>query len=106
MTRTVLVKRSVEDRTFDIDCTGELATGETIASVGTVAAAPTGPTFGPALINAVAIEYRDGYEAAVGKVMQFRIAAGTSGTRYKVTAAYITSKGDTRQAAVMLDVED
>lgn len=106
MTETVLTKRTVEDRTYDIDCTAELATGETIVSIGTIAASPTGPTFGSGLINAAEIEYRDGFEAPAGKVMQFRIAAGTSGTRYKITAAYITSKGDTRQAAVMLDVQD
>jgi len=106
MAQIVLTKRSVEDRTYDIDCTAELASGETIASVGSIASAPSGLTFGAALINAAEIEYRDGYEAVAGKVMQFKIAAGTSGQRYKITAAYVTSAGDTRQAAVMLDVED
>lgn len=104
---TPLLKHATESILYDIDCTQELAAGETITGITSVAAdaitGETAPTISGAVVNAVAITYSYG-TAPIGKVMQILTAAGTSGA-WTIRAKYTTSLGNARETIVQLVID-
>lgn len=115
MTQVVLEKRTSEAITFDVDCTSALATAETISSAGTATADQGTLTLGSVAINGISVTYPDGTVAAIGKVLQVRISAGTipavsylpdgrAGIRCTIRLPYTTSTGNNREATVLLDL--
>lgn len=102
-----LLKHAPESIIYDLDCTRELADGETITGITSVVAdaitGSTAPTITGAVVNAVAVTYSYGI-AAIGKVIQARIAAGSTAT-WTIRAIYTTSLGNTRETVVNLTVD-
>jgi hypothetical protein len=72
----VLEKRTYDARLYDIVCTGLLADAEVVTQVVSVTADQGALTFGAPNINTVPIAYPSG-TAAIGKVIQVEISAGT-----------------------------
>jgi hypothetical protein len=87
-----LVKQPAESRLFSMDFSPLMATGETISAVSSCTALPTGLTISGA--------------ATSGQVATARIAAGTAGTKYKVTFVVTTSAGNTLEAEGVLQVRN
>ncbi|MDN8617858.1 hypothetical protein [Variovorax ginsengisoli] len=107
----VLDKRTADSRVYDIDCTDLLATGETISSVTSVTADQGTLTFGSPSINAAPIAYADGRTAAIGKVIQVQISAGTiptgqSNLQCTVRALFATNVSPAVEATVVLRLID
>jgi hypothetical protein len=107
----VLDKRTRDVRIYDIDCTDLLALAETITSVTSVAADQGALTFGTPTINAAQISYADGRTAAIGKVIQVQISAGTiptgqSNLQCTVRALFATNVSSAVEATVVLRLID
>lgn len=102
-----LLKHAAESILYDLDCTRELADGETIASITSVAAdainGKTAPAITGAVVNTVAVTYIYGI-AAIGKVIQARIADGAAGG-WTIRAKYHTSLGNERETVVQLTID-
>lgn len=102
-----LLKHADESILYDIDCTRELDSGETITAITSVAAdaitGSTAPTISGAVVNTVAVTYSYGI-AAIGKVIQARIADGTAGD-WTIRAKYTTSLGNARETVVVLVID-
>lgn len=71
----ILEKRTSEAVRFDLDFSQMLATGETIASVTSVTAAPAGLSFGVPVLNDAPVAYSD-HTAAISTVVQVAISGG------------------------------
>lgn len=115
----VIEKRSSESRLYDLDCSLDLGSGESIQSVASVTAEPatTPPiVFGSAAVNAVPISYTDPNSgiariAPIGSVIQInisggKIAAGKQVTDYIVRAKFATNISPTVEATVRLKLND
>lgn len=110
----MLEKYAGETALFDIDCSGILATSETISSVPAMSFSPnlTGGsalTFGTAVVNATSITYPDGTIIPAGKVIQVMISGGTPDSfgndrLYSVLATFQTSTSQTLVAKAVLKV--
>lgn len=102
-----LLKHADESILFDIDCTRELADGETITAITSVAAdaitGATAPTITGPVVNAAPVTYSYGI-AAIGKVVQARIADGSAGG-WILRAKYSTSRSNTRETVVQLTID-
>jgi len=72
-----LEKRTYDARLYDIDCSKLLSLGEVVATVVSVAADQGELVFGAPLVNPVPISYQNNVTAAIGKVIQVEISAGT-----------------------------
>lgn len=112
---TELQKFAAESILFDLDCTDNLATGETVTGTPALSYLPAGLTgsdaltFATATVNGVATSYPDGKTGKVGGVIQVRISAGTpetatSARSYTVLATYTTSLANTLVARGKLSV--
>ncbi len=79
-----LTKQPIESRIYAFNFSANLATGETIVAspVPTVTATPNGLT-----ITSVGVD-------STSKKVQCRIASGTHGVQYKLTATATTSLGN------------
>lgn len=111
MSQATLEKRSFDQRIFDINCSALLDSTETISSVTSVAADSAGLTFGTPLVNTALVSYADGSTAAIGKVIQVRISAGTipagmDYALYTVRAKFVTNVNPALEATVLLRVQD
>jgi hypothetical protein len=112
---TELQKFAAESILFDLDCTDNLAAGETVIGTPVMSYLPVGLsgadalTFGTATVNGVATSYPDGRTGKVGGVVQVRISGGTpetvtSARSYTVLATYTSSLGNTLVARGKLSV--
>lgn len=76
-----LEKYPGSDDLYNIDCTGLLASNETLLTVSSVTALPAlagsnGLSFGTRGINAAPITFPDGSVGAIGKVITVKVAGG------------------------------
>lgn len=92
MALTVLDKQPAESKIFQMDFSANMAEAETVASVTSVVATPSGLTIGT--------------PAPSGKTAQVRISSGTTGARYKVTFTVQTSAGNTLEGDGYLNVKN
>jgi hypothetical protein len=88
----ILVKQPAESRRYTIDFAGLVATGDSISAISSLTAAPSGLTITE--------------QAIASPKIQFRVASGTDGIRYKLTALVATTDGDTLEGEGDLDVVD
>lgn len=113
----ILEKRTSESARYDIDCSILLSPGETIASVTSISATPTGSplVFGSPLINTVPLTYTDTFGSArtvgVGVVIQVQISGGAIPTNqrvqiYTVRAVFATNLNPAIEATVRLRLND
>ena len=105
----VLEKRTSESITYDIDCTNILDPLETIATITSILSDQVGLTFSGKAINDTPVVFPDGYTADIGKVISVQIAGGIIPTPqvnqlYTIRALFVTSKANTREATVLLNV--
>lgn len=104
-----LIKHPSEEILYDIDCSGSLAEDEVILTTGVPVADPaTGTTplvFGATSVNTEDVSWPDGKEAAIGKVIQFKIEAGDDWVLYKISVPYTTNKSNDRVAVVYLQLQ-
>ena len=87
-----LLKQPAESRLYAMDFSANMAAADTISSITSVTATPTGLTLGTAAVS--------------GQRVQFRISSGTGGTQYKITVVIVTSAGDTLETEGYLEVKD
>lgn len=90
---TTLYKQPSESRLYDVDFGANLASTETISSVTSYTATPSGLTLDPAI-------------AIDGSKVQRRISGGTAGTQYKLTVVILTSLGNILEGEGLLVVLD
>lgn len=91
-----LIKQPAESRLLSMDFSALLAQGETVLSVSSFTAdTPTG-----AAALAISGILASGFYA------QARVAGGTSGTVYKLTALVVTSQGNTLEGEGLLQVKN
>lgn len=83
-------KQPAESRLFDFDFAQKLASGETISTVVSAVAAPSGLTVGATSI--------------VGSKVRVRLSGGTTSTVYKVTVTVTTSGSNTLETEANLFV--
>lgn len=88
------VKQPSETRTFTLDFTDVLDTGDTIASITSVTGTPTGLTIGSEAIDSTA------------HMITFEIAGGTDATTYALEAIIVTTNGETIEKDANLFVTD
>lgn len=110
-TSAILEKRTSESIQYDINCAFQLDAGEIITGTPAFSADQAGLVFGTASVNTQALNYDDGTTAAAGKVIQIRISggvikAGQTEQIYTIRAVFSTSMGNTREATVMLNIND
>ncbi len=91
--RQTLVKQPSESRVFAMDFAAQLADGESLTSVSSVTAAPSGLTI-------------SGAATLSGAVASQRIAGGTAGVRYVVTFVVTTSASNTLEGEGYLLVKE
>lgn len=116
---SILEKFPAESLLFDLNCTEDLADGETITTSPTPIAMSHLPTltgadaltFGTPAVNASTTTYPDGTTAPAGKAIQVRIAGGSVPTGeaarlYTVLATFISSSGNVIVARGKLAVRD
>lgn len=112
-----LEKRTSENKWYSIDCTNSLDTAETISSITSIAADQTGLIFSGQKVNTSQCVFSDGTIANIGKVIQVQISGGTitigqflkdrrPGVQYTIRANYVTSKGSSAEATVLLNLTD
>lgn len=95
-----LVKNPAEDRRYDIPFSQELRTGDTIASVNSVASVKQDKVGGSSNVTiAGTVPFTD-------TVVQPKISGGTDQENYKITAKATTAGGDLLEVDVMLWVRD
>lgn len=107
-----LKKQPSESDTYSIDFTDELASGEILSTLTSVLAIPIGTTADDETIDLTLTNKKINDSIingtiAVGKAVQFDIAAGLSGYEYIITAKVVTSVGSRNlEADVVLLVVD
>jgi hypothetical protein len=109
--QNILIKRTADNRLFDVDCTALLDSAETIMAILNVSADGGGLTFSSPVINGIPLVYPNGTTAAVGKVIQVYISGGTipagqPWVDYTVRAQFSTSLNPVIEATVILQVND
>lgn len=85
-----LIKQPGESRLYSMEFAANLAAGETIATVDSVTASPSGLTIGSPVAN--------------GTKADVRISGGTAPTTYKVTFTVTTSASNILEAEGVLVV--
>lgn len=88
-----LYKQPSESRVYDMDFAANMSTAETISSVTSYTASPSGLTLDPAV-------------SISGKKVQKRLSGGTAGTLYKITVVILTSLGNVLEGEGQLHVLD
>lgn len=84
-------KMAEETLTLAFEFGGQLATGETLSSAGSIAVSPSGPT--------------PGVPAISGTQVKFAVSGGTDGISYEFTLTGVTtSGGNTLGAQGWLDI--
>lgn len=91
MSTQTLIKQPSESRLYTMEFAANLASGETLTSVSSVTASPSG-------LDLSATPSVSGTKA------QQRIASGTAGVQYKVTFVVVTSAGNTLEGEGYLTV--
>lgn len=108
LAREILVKQPGESLLFAMDFAGKklpaLAADETISSVTSVTATPSGLTIGSAIIADHGEVGDDDYHASA--VVKFRVSGGTAGTEYRFEVVVETSDNPAREADGILKVYD
>lgn len=109
MNSYILEKRTSEAIYYDIDCTYILDTLETISSVTSVTADQEGLVILAPAVNPIPITFPDGQIAAIGKCISVQISEGIIpepqiNQLYTIRALFETTKGNTREATVLLNV--
>jgi hypothetical protein len=119
--RDIPHKRTSEEKVYDIRCSSDLRSGETISEVTSVLADQafgTGIDPDSVVTNGAPAEYLYGELEPVGTVIQFKITGGTipSGRRDEtlrvdnvlitIRAKYVTSLGNKLEATVQLLLVD
>lgn len=84
-----LVKGTQESRVYAIDFSRLLATGETLSTITSVAATPTGTTADLVITGQV----------ISGSQVQFRLSGGQTQIVYELEAIVVTSLGNTLEGA-------
>lgn len=111
----ILEKRTSEQVTFDVDCSQLLATSETISSVTSVTASPSGLAFGVPVVNVAPVTYTDvsgaTRTAGIGKVVQVQISGGSIPTGsqtqdYIIRVKVVTNLNPIVEATVRLRLND
>lgn len=87
-----LYKQPSESRLFSFEFSANMSSGETISSITSVIAAPTGVTLGT--------------PTASGTKVQVRISGGTNNTQYTITGIVVTSLGNILEGEGYLVVKD
>lgn len=87
-----LIKQPSESRLYTFDFAANMGASESIVSVDSFTAAPSGLTLGSAAIS--------------GKRVQNRISGGTANTNYKITVVVTTDAGNTLEGEANLFVRD
>lgn len=105
----ILEKRVPESVIFNIDCSNLLDDLETISTITEISADQEGLTFAGAAVNTVPVVFKDGITAAVGKVISVQISNGVIPAPqlnqiYTIRPVFVTSRGNTREATVLLNV--
>lgn len=88
----ILTKQPSENILYDFEFADKMATAETVASVVSVTATPTGLTVGATAFS--------------GTIAQVRLSGGTTGTEYLVTCKITTSLSNALEMEGRLWVED
>jgi len=93
------VTRPVEKTTFQVDCTKQLASGDTPSNIISVAVSPAGLVVqaAPLVGGATSID---------GAEIKVKLSGGTAGEEYKITIDFDTSFGDVRSVAFMVKVDE
>lgn len=99
MALTTLQKQSYEERVFQFDFSGKMASDATISSV--VSIVPTIEGYVPGSINITVASI-----SAVGQLVQAIYRGGTSGEIYKITAKVVDSNGQRLELEGLLRVQD
>jgi hypothetical protein len=92
MALTLQTKQPAESRLYNFDFSGLMQATETIASVGSTVATPSGLTVGTSAIS--------------GQIVQVRLSGGTAATEYLVTCTILTSASSTLELEGRLWVEN
>jgi len=87
-----LDKQPAESRLYTFDFSQLMLTGETVATIDSFTATPSGLTLGTAV--------------ASGQRVQNRISAGVTNTQYKITVVVTTSLGNVLEGEANLFVRD
>jgi hypothetical protein len=109
MNNYVLEKRTSESIFYDLDCTQILDATEVITSITSIESDQEGLVFDNWAVNAVPITFPDKVVAAIGKVISVQISGGVIpapqvNQLYTIRALFETSKYNTREATVLLNV--
>lgn len=98
-------KEVAATRTLYVDCTDQLATGETISTLGTPAVSPSGLTVDTETIGSGTRAFPN-RTAADGQWFSVKAAGGTDGTCYGITVQVTTNStnSDTFPAELKLQV--
>lgn len=86
-------KQAAETKDIVCDCAGDLANGETIASIDNTAHAPAGLTITGVARNSALIEEPGKRPIQANEAIQAFVAGGTAGVTYTITFSYTTSTG-------------
>ena len=93
----VLTKQPYEERVLEIDLVDVLASGDTVASVTSLAAAVVSPGVGAVTITS---------PVASGTKVQGKYTGGTDTENYRITLRVATTNGDKVEGDAMLYVRD
>ncbi|RDH86372.1 MAG: hypothetical protein DIZ78_09385 [endosymbiont of Escarpia spicata] len=93
----VLTKQPYEERVLEIDLVDVLASGDTVASVTSLAAAVVSPGTGTVTITS---------PVASGTKVQGKFADGTDDENYRIKLRVVTTNGDLIEGDAMLYVRD
>lgn len=109
MNNFVLEKRTSEMIAYDIDCTNILDPDEIIVLIESITSDQEGLEFSGQAINVAPVVFPDGVIAEIGKVISVYIADGIIPAQqvnqlYTIRALFNTSKNNTREATVLLNV--
>lgn len=109
MNSYILEKRTSEAIYYDIDCTYILDTLETIETITSVTADQAGLVILAPAVNPEPITFPDKQVAAAGKVISVQISEGIIpapqiNQLYTIRALFETTKGNLREATVLLNV--
>lgn len=95
MATPTVIKQPTESRLFSMEFAALLGAGETLVGITSVTITPT--TASPLTSSGNALS---------GTQAQFRLTAGLTNTRYKVTVIVTTSLGNTLEGEGYCQVED
>jgi hypothetical protein len=109
MNNFILEKRTSEIIFYDLDCTNILDATETITDITDITSDQVGLEFDNWAVNTVAITFPDKTVGAAGKVISVQISGGIIpnpqvNQLYTIRALFDTSKYNTREATVLLNV--